>query len=130
MASDVPVLRSPGPVRTLPSTASPIRASWRRARGWTVTRGGTSATTDGHVGEVRVSATRADHRGYRVPFGPNAECVGFLIRGSQSIYFAGDTALFAPMADLGPVDVALLPVPAGGLVSAPATWTPNKPSRR
>jgi L-ascorbate metabolism protein UlaG (beta-lactamase superfamily) len=126
MASDVPVLVPPGAGAYIAKHGFPHTRELAAGESWTATRGGTSATTDGHVGEVRVSATRADHRGYRVPFGPNAGCVGFLIRGSQSIYFAGDTALFAPMADLGPVDVALLPVAGWGPRLGPGHMDPEQ----
>lgn len=63
------------------------------------------------VGDVVVEATLSRHSGRRPPFGPSTDCVGFLIRGSQQIYFAGDTDLFPEMRALGgDLDVALLPV--------------------
>jgi L-ascorbate metabolism protein UlaG (beta-lactamase superfamily) len=62
------------------------------------------------VGAVRVIATPANHNGFRPPFGPRGECLGFIVEGSERIYFAGDTDLFSDMADLGPVDLALLPI--------------------
>jgi L-ascorbate metabolism protein UlaG (beta-lactamase superfamily) len=60
------------------------------------------------VGGVGVRATPAEHAGgggLR-----KSEALGFLVHGSVSVYFAGDTDLFEGMAELGPVDVALLPV--------------------
>jgi L-ascorbate metabolism protein UlaG (beta-lactamase superfamily) len=62
------------------------------------------------IGGVRVQATPAEHDGTRRPGGPVANPIGFVLRGERSIYFAGDTDLFDGMAELGPVDVALLPV--------------------
>jgi len=62
------------------------------------------------LGDVRVEATRAEHGDTRRPGGPSAPPLGFVIRGERSAYFAGDTDLFAEMAQIGPVDVALLPV--------------------
>ena len=63
------------------------------------------------TGGLRISATVAQHDWRRRPFGPRAEPIGYVIRGSSSIYFAGDTDLFLDMAQLhGSVDVALLPV--------------------
>jgi L-ascorbate metabolism protein UlaG (beta-lactamase superfamily) len=59
-------------------------------------------------GAVTVRATQAEHSGgggLR-----KGEALGFAIRGSRSAYFAGDTDLFDEMADLSPIDVALLPV--------------------
>ena len=63
------------------------------------------------IGGVRIEAIRAEHDGRRRPFGPSADSLGYRITGSSRVYFAGDTDLFAEMADLaGTVDVALLPV--------------------
>jgi L-ascorbate metabolism protein UlaG (beta-lactamase superfamily) len=62
------------------------------------------------LGDVRIEATPAEHQGTRRPGGPVVRPLGFVARGGQSVYFAGDTDLFDAMADLGPVDVALLPV--------------------
>jgi L-ascorbate metabolism protein UlaG (beta-lactamase superfamily) len=65
---------------------------------------------------VLVEATPAEHDGRRRPRGPVARPVGFMLRGDRSIYFAGDTDLFDGMAELGPADLALLPV---------AGWSPK-----
>jgi L-ascorbate metabolism protein UlaG (beta-lactamase superfamily) len=63
------------------------------------------------VGDVRVIATPAVHDDRRRPFGKHASPIGFAVRGSLGVYFAGDTDLFDGMDDLrGIVDVALLPV--------------------
>jgi L-ascorbate metabolism protein UlaG (beta-lactamase superfamily) len=64
------------------------------------------------AGPLRVTATTATHAGRRWPLvGVDAPAVGYVVRGSRSIYFAGDTDLFAGMADMaGSIDVALLPV--------------------
>lgn len=63
------------------------------------------------VGGLRIAATAAVHDPRRRPFGPAAEPVGYLIRGSRSVYFAGDTDLFEAMSELRrAVGVALLPV--------------------
>ena len=63
------------------------------------------------VGDLVIEATPANHDGGRPPFGPSGEAIGFLVHGSSSIYFAGDTDLFDEMYSLAPeLDVALLPV--------------------
>jgi L-ascorbate metabolism protein UlaG (beta-lactamase superfamily) len=63
------------------------------------------------VGALTIRAIAADHSGFRPPFGPRAEALGYLVEGSATVYFAGDTARYAAMTDLaGSVDVALLPV--------------------
>jgi len=67
------------------------------------------------VGRLEVRATPANHSGFRPPFGPTAEAVGYVVQGSRSVYFAGDTDLFPEMADLAPMlDLALLPVGGWG----------------
>jgi L-ascorbate metabolism protein UlaG (beta-lactamase superfamily) len=59
-------------------------------------------------GPVTVRATPAEHAaGGRVRRG---EPLGFVVQGSRSNYFAGDTDLFEGIESLAPVDVALLPV--------------------
>lgn len=63
------------------------------------------------LGTVQIEATPANHDGNRPPFGPHGEAVGFLFRGSSSVYFAGDTDIFDEMADISAdLDLALLPV--------------------
>ncbi|MBD3576319.1 MBL fold metallo-hydrolase [Streptomyces sp. KD18] len=65
---------------------------------------------------VRVRAVSARHDGRRMPWGPQrVRALGFVVEGAGRTYFAGDTGLFAAMAgEVGPVDVALLPVGGWG----------------
>jgi L-ascorbate metabolism protein UlaG (beta-lactamase superfamily) len=65
-------------------------------------------------GGVTIYATRADHRGFRVPAGPDGETIGFVIDGSIRMYFAGDTDIFDDMRALQPIDVAFLPIAGWG----------------
>lgn len=64
------------------------------------------------VGPVRIHATYADHDAARHRFGWRVDqSLGYRIQGSHTVYFSGDTDLFAGMAELGAgLDVALLPV--------------------
>jgi L-ascorbate metabolism protein UlaG (beta-lactamase superfamily) len=71
------------------------------------------------VGGVRVEAILADHDDRRRPLGTRATPLGFVVRGRPSVYFAGDTDMFPGMADLAPVDVALLPVAGWGPTLGP-----------
>ena len=71
------------------------------------------------IGSVSVTATRADHDAGRGPFGARAPAFGYLIEGTRRVYFAGDTDLFPELAELAPVDLALLPV---------AGWGPRVPA--
>jgi L-ascorbate metabolism protein UlaG (beta-lactamase superfamily) len=67
------------------------------------------------IGEVAIQATHASHSGRRLPFGPRAPALGYLIDGDRRIYFAGDTELFAGMATFAPgLDVAILPIGGWG----------------
>jgi L-ascorbate metabolism protein UlaG (beta-lactamase superfamily) len=63
------------------------------------------------IGDVTVRAVEADHDGGRRRGAGEVQPVGFLIEGTSSVYFAGDTDLFAGMEGLAPdLDLALLPV--------------------
>jgi L-ascorbate metabolism protein UlaG (beta-lactamase superfamily) len=63
-----------------------------------------------------ITAVHADHDGKRVPFGPSAPAIGFVITGSDTTtYFAGDTDVYPqmatlPMPEAKGLDMALLPV--------------------
>lgn len=79
------------------------------------------------VGPLVIEAVRAVHHGGRRPLGPDATAIGFRLRGSSCVYFAGDTDLFPEMADLaGGVDVALLPVWGWGPRLGPGHLDPRR----
>ena len=76
------------------------------------------------VGPVRITAVPARHGRWLVHGA--ARPMGYLIKGSSGVYFAGDTALFPGMARLaGRVDVALLPVGRWGPPFGPDRLTPS-----
>ena len=62
------------------------------------------------IGELEIRAVPAEHDRTRGPFGVSADPVGYVIAGSKTVYFAGDTDLFEEMSGLGPVDVGLIPI--------------------
>ena len=62
------------------------------------------------IGALEVRAVRAEHEGSRSPFRASADALGYVIVGSRSVYFAGDTDLFDAMSEFAPVGVALLPI--------------------
>jgi L-ascorbate metabolism protein UlaG (beta-lactamase superfamily) len=63
------------------------------------------------VGAARVRAVPAVHDGRRNPGAGACDAVGFVVEAAgRRIYFAGDTAVYDGMRDLGPLDVALLPI--------------------
>ncbi|WP_155057431.1 MBL fold metallo-hydrolase [Streptomyces blattellae] len=68
------------------------------------------------IGGLVVRAVPARHDGRRLPVGPHrSPALGYVVEGEARTYFAGDTGLFDTMAEeVGPVDVALLPVGGWG----------------
>ena len=62
------------------------------------------------IGALQIRVVPAEHDGSRGPIGASADPVGYVMSGSKSIYFAGDTDLFDGMRELGPVDVGLVPI--------------------
>jgi L-ascorbate metabolism protein UlaG (beta-lactamase superfamily) len=62
------------------------------------------------VGPVEVEVVPAAHRGRRPLSLTRADALGYVVAGSHRVYFAGDTDLFEGMGDIGPLDLALLPV--------------------
>jgi L-ascorbate metabolism protein UlaG (beta-lactamase superfamily) len=106
-----------------------------RGSGWLVRRVARGPVTELAVGEtasvngVQVRATFADHDGTRGAgrtwertAGP---ALGFVVSGTSTIYFAGDTDIFDGMADVGPgIDLAVLPISGWGLSLAPGHLNP------
>lgn len=80
---------------------------------------------------VRVRAVGARHDGRRLPFGPHrCPALGYVVRGAARTYFAGDTGLFDTMAEeVGPVDVALLPVGGWGPYLGPGHLDAGRAAR-
>ncbi|MFB0632639.1 MBL fold metallo-hydrolase [Streptomyces sp. AB3(2024)] len=80
---------------------------------------------------VRVRAVSARHDGRRLPLGPQrAPALGYVVQGAARTYFAGDTGLFEAMAEeVGPVDVALLPVGGWGPYLGPGHLDPERAAR-
>jgi L-ascorbate metabolism protein UlaG (beta-lactamase superfamily) len=114
---DLASLREIGP--ETPMLVPEGAGRWLERRGFTaVSELAVGATA--RVGEVSVTAVVADHEGRRYPLGPRSESVGYVVGGSRSVYFAGDTGLFAGMSELaGALDVALLPVAGWGRTLGP-----------
>jgi L-ascorbate metabolism protein UlaG (beta-lactamase superfamily) len=72
------------------------------------------------VGNVVVRSTHAEHDSKRWPLWRRTASLGYVVEGTGSVYFAGDTDLFDAMADVAPaLDVALLPI---------AGWGPRVPA--
>jgi len=76
----------------------------------------TRRETSLHLGELEVEAVHARHTRRRWVVSPATEPLGFLIHGSTTIYFAGDTGLFDHMDELHDrIDLALLPIETWGV---------------
>ena len=67
------------------------------------------------IGALEIRAVPAEHDRSRGLFGASADPVGYVVSGSKSIYFAGDTDLFDEMRELGSrLDLALVPISGWG----------------
>jgi L-ascorbate metabolism protein UlaG (beta-lactamase superfamily) len=82
-------------------------------------------------GDLRVIGVPADHSGHRwgprLTHGPQAKAMGHVIEGAgRRVYAAGDTDLSPGMADLGKLDVALLPVWGWGPTLGPGHLDPRR----
>jgi L-ascorbate metabolism protein UlaG (beta-lactamase superfamily) len=83
------------------------------------------------VGPLLVEAVPAEHDDRRRPFGggPAADALGYVLRGSRAVYFAGDTDLHDAMEALGALDVALLPVWGWGPTLGEGHLDPQRAAR-
>ncbi|ALG14087.1 MBL fold metallo-hydrolase [Kibdelosporangium phytohabitans] len=79
-------------------------------------------------GDLTVTAVHAEHSGHRwgprLTHGPHAPAIGHVLEAEKRIYVAGDTDIYDGMADLGPVDIALLPVWGWGMTLGPGHLDP------
>jgi L-ascorbate metabolism protein UlaG (beta-lactamase superfamily) len=72
------------------------------------------------LGGAVVRAVRAEHGSSRV-LGAKSDALGYVVEGSLSIYFPGDTDLFPDMTSLAPaLDLALMPIWGWG--PSPIHW--------
>jgi L-ascorbate metabolism protein UlaG (beta-lactamase superfamily) len=65
--------------------------------------------------EIKVTAVPAEHFLGRPPFFPASKYQGYIIDGDATVYFAGDSAIFDGMSEVGwtwDIDIALLPIGA------------------
>jgi L-ascorbate metabolism protein UlaG (beta-lactamase superfamily) len=76
---------------------------------------------------VEALAFPAAHDGSRQPFGPRSVPLGFVIEGTSTVYFAGDTDIFPEMERLRDrLDLALLPVWGWGPRMGPGHLNPRR----
>jgi L-ascorbate metabolism protein UlaG (beta-lactamase superfamily) len=78
------------------------------------------------VGTAKVLAVPADHDGRRSPLHPHAPALGYVVeQDGRRVYFAGDTDHFDAMAELGPLDAALVPIWGWGPSLGPGHLDPE-----
>jgi L-ascorbate metabolism protein UlaG (beta-lactamase superfamily) len=114
---------------TVPALAPPAAAELLRRRGRPVTELAPGQRV--RVDQLEIAAVEAAHDGRRIPVGRARDAIGYLIEGTVSVYFAGDTDLFAGMRDLAAagIDVALLPVWGWGPRLGPGHLDPERAAR-
>lgn len=107
--ADAPSLRRLS--RTVPVFASPGARGFLESLGFGDVRE-LAPGESGSVGDVRVTATEANHPTGGRRFERASQAVGFDLTGRWRIYFAGDTDLFDGMERIGGdgIDLALLPI--------------------
>lgn len=96
----------------------------------------TTVTPGEHVDThgLKITAVPAIHGGGRMPWGADADTLGFIVEGERSFYFAGDTDIYPAMGQLGAltrdgIDLALLPVWGWGPKVGPGHLNPTSAAR-
>lgn len=112
--------------REVPMLVPPGSRSFFERRGF----GGVTELAPGEstaIGALAITAVEADHEVGRRRHARRSEAIGFLLEGSRSIYFAGDTDIFEGMKALGPdLDLALLPIWGWGPTVGPGHLDPRR----
>jgi L-ascorbate metabolism protein UlaG (beta-lactamase superfamily) len=118
-------------LRSLQQLGRDVRVVVPRGAGEILERKGFTSVTELAVGEelrvgsLAIRTTPALHDARRGLAGRRAEPMGYVIDGSRSVYFAGDTDLFDGMAALGPIDIALVPIWGWGPSLGPGHLNPR-----
>jgi L-ascorbate metabolism protein UlaG (beta-lactamase superfamily) len=109
---DLPTLRKLP--REIPAVAAPGLENILRMGGRS--RIVTLREWESHIfGEIKVTAVPAEHFMGRPPFFPASKYQGYIIEGEATVYFAGDSAIFDGLSEIGwkwDIDIALLPIGA------------------
>jgi L-ascorbate metabolism protein UlaG (beta-lactamase superfamily) len=77
------------------------------------------------VGSTLVRAVPAEHTSSRV-LGTSSPALGYVVEGSRRVYFPGDTDLYPGMAELGGLDVGLVPIWGWGPSLGPGHLDPHR----
>jgi L-ascorbate metabolism protein UlaG (beta-lactamase superfamily) len=126
--ADVPSLRRLS--RTVPVFAAPGAGDFLARLGLSDVRE-LAPGDSGTVGDVRVTATEANHPAGGRRFERASRAVGFELSGQRRIYFAGDTDLFDGMETIGggELDLALLPIWGWGTNIGAGHLNPERAAR-
>jgi L-ascorbate metabolism protein UlaG (beta-lactamase superfamily) len=122
---DLPTLRGLQPRPPLIVTPTGVGRTLRRLTGAEVLEleAGERVELEG----ASVFAVPAVHDAKRSPLGQSSGAVGFVVQTDRRrVYFAGDTEVFPGMADLGPIDLALLPIWGWGTSLGPGHMDPDE----
>jgi L-ascorbate metabolism protein UlaG (beta-lactamase superfamily) len=122
---DLPTLRALDPRPPLIVAPTGVGRTLRRLTGAEVVEleAGEELELDG----VRLLAVPAVHDAKRTPLGAASGSLGYVAQTAQRrVYFAGDTEVFPGMADLGPLDLALLPIWGWGPSLGPGHMDPEE----
>lgn len=125
---DLPTLRALSPPPRLIVAPTGVGRTLRRLTGTAVHELQAGEGLD--IGAVRVSAVPAVHDVRRSPMAHMSGSLGYVLSpagaGGPSVYFAGDTAVDDAMGELGPIDVALMPIWGWGPSLGPGHMDPDQ----
>jgi L-ascorbate metabolism protein UlaG (beta-lactamase superfamily) len=125
---DLPTLRALSPVPKLIVAPVGVGRTLKRLTGTDVRE---ITAGDGlDVGGARVGAVPAVHDGRRSPVAQMSESLGYVLSPAGGtgprVYFAGDTSVSDVMRELGPIDVALMPIWGWGPSLGPGHMDPGE----
>ena len=122
---DLPTLRTLSPPPPLIVAPAGVGRTLRRLTGSSVRE--VRPGDDLDISGARVEAVPAIHDGRRSPVAQVSESLGYVLSGDGArVYFAGDTAVNDAMRDLGPIDVALMPIWGWGPSLGPGHMDPGE----
>jgi L-ascorbate metabolism protein UlaG (beta-lactamase superfamily) len=122
---DLPTLRGLRPRPPVIVTPTGVARTLRRLTGAEVVEleAGERLELEG----ASVVAVPAVHDAKRSPLAQSSGAVGYVVEAAgRRVYFAGDTEAFPGMADLGPLDLALLPIWGWGPTLGPGHMDPEQ----
>jgi L-ascorbate metabolism protein UlaG (beta-lactamase superfamily) len=125
---DLPTLRSLSPPPPLVVVPRGVGRTLRRLTAGEVREVGAGDALA--VGGASVAAVPAVHDGRRSPVAHASDSLGYVVSPTAGtgprIYFAGDTEVHPAMRELGPIDVALMPIWGWGPTVGPGHMDPGE----